>query len=190
MPDDVVAPLKVRGSRIEVRAGAFSDSRTLTLHLQVRGTTAAGDSFTVDLGEPRPNPATLSAATDACADGCTITDLVLVRSGGVGSVSGVLTLGPISVDGVEVDGLAAREWRAARVDERQLDSSTTGTVERLPDGIAVSFDAPPSASPGVVRRDVPAALPAILVTGTDLQPPGPGCWCGATAWTAARCRSR
>ncbi len=36
----------------------------------------------------------------------------------------------------------------------------------------MSFNAPPSASPGVVRRDVPAALPAILVTGTDLPTTG------------------
>ena len=172
VPDDVVAPLQVRGSQIEVLAGVLSDARSLTLHLQVRGVTAVGDSFTVDMGEPQPDPGPLTATTDACTGGCTITDVVLVRRGGLGSVSGILTLRRISVDGVEVDGLAAREWRPARVDERELDSAPTGTFDRLQDGIALSFSAPPSASPGVVRRDVPSALPALLLTGTDLPTTG------------------
>ncbi len=172
VPDDVVAPLTVRGTRFDVRAGLVADTADFTLHLFVRGTTAAGEMLAVDLGAPQPDAGPLSATAPACADGCTISQLVLVRRAGVGSTAGLLTLGPLSVDGVEVDGLVPRDWRPARTDERAVDSSTIGTVEPFPDGLALRFSASPSASPGVVRRDVPSALPAVVVTGTPLRPVG------------------
>lgn len=173
VPDDVVAPLEVRGSRFEVPVVLLADTVDLTLQLHLRGTTATGEAVTIDLGVPPAEETVLRATTNACADGCTISQAVLVRRGGVGSVTGVLTLGALSVDGTEVDGFAPRDWRPARVDEREVDSSTTGTVERLPGGgLVMTFNATPSASPGVVRRDVPAALPAVLVTGTPLRPLG------------------
>jgi hypothetical protein len=172
VPDDVVAPLHVRGSLVSLVAGVVSDARSFTLHLHLRGTTAAGEPLTIDLGEPPPEPVPMTAPTNACAEGCTISQLALVPRGGVGSVSGVLTLGAMSVDGTEVDGLDARDWRPARVDERLLDSPATGTVEQGTDALTVEFSAPQSAGPGVVRRDVPPALPAVLVTGTELPAVG------------------
>lgn len=173
VPDDVVAPLTVRGTQLEVRAALVADTADFTLHLFARGTTAAGEALAVDLGTPQPDAGPLTATAPVCADGCTLNQLVLVRRGGVGSTAGVLTLGPLSVDGVEVDGLTPRDWRAARTDERQIDSSTTGTVERLAGGgLAVTFSASPSAGPGVVRRDVPSALPAVVVSGTPLRAVG------------------
>jgi len=179
IPPDLVEPLVVRGSTasvtvryptVVVRAEEpFPDgevAQDVRLGLQLRVTTPEGTVRGVLLGalDPEAETQTLTARVQACAKGCTVTSLFLTRTSGIGAVTGNVTLDDLEIGGRSYP-FAPGEWRPARVDESVPDSASATTLRGLggrEDGLVVAFDATPSMTPGLVRRDVPTELPAIV----------------------------
>ncbi len=171
VPEGVAQPLVVRGTQVTLEV-LFSDHAPpdLDLGVQLRLGRPDGEITSVVLGVLDGGPQTLVGAIPACAEGCTVQSVLLTRVTGTGSITGSVGLVALTVGGVE-HPFVREEWRSARADEGSPDSTATGTVFALSapqPGLELSFGVTPSALPGVVRRDVPTQLPAIVGAQTPL----------------------
>lgn len=171
VPEGVPQPLVVRGTRASLEV-VYSETgrRDLELGVQLRLGRPDGEVASVVLGVLDGGAQTLVGAIPACVDGCTVQSVLLTRVTGNGSVTGSIGLESLTVGGVEHPFLRD-EWRSARADESGPDSTSTGTVYALAapaTGLELTFAVTPSATPGVVRRDVPSQLPAIVGERTPL----------------------
>lgn len=133
-----------------------------------------GRESPLSFGRMTFGPQTLTAQTDACLRGCRLAALGLVRlPGEIGVLAGQVTFRAITVDGVEVRvPFRRQEWRAARVNEDLAISSPVSKVSAVPGGLLMRFTNSPSQSPGVVRADVPLAIPLVAAGATTLADVG------------------
>lgn len=179
VPADVPEPLVVRGgtATVVVAGSAFQvneqpeGAAPVRLGVQLRVLTDDGDVRSTVLGVLDGGPQTLTAAVPDCRTGCTVAGVRFLRVEGTGPVAGAVTLLSLEVGATTapfVDG----EWRSVRIDESVPDSTPAGSlrpVGGVDDGLAVQFTAGPSVTPGVVRRDIPTELPAVIGARTDLD---------------------
>ncbi len=174
VPEGLVEPLVLTGPELTVRvAGVRIVRPDVELALTVRVLTADDEPAAVRMGVLDGGAQTLTAPAPACVGGCTVLSLVLPQATGSGSVAGEVDLVSIAAGGRETPFLL-KEWRVARVDESRIDSAATGSLEALQEvlGLRLLAVVPVSATTGVVRRDVPTELPALLGAQTTLQPVG------------------
>jgi putative ABC transport system permease protein len=179
VPTRIPQPLVVRGDTATIQvARSFLYSRNrITIGLQLRFVTAAGDAGAAILGELDPRgsgPRTLTGRLPGCRPGCTVAGVYLVRRAGVGEITGSVELESLRVGALSYE-FAEADWRPGRVEEAVPDSSSTSTLEPREgtrDGVVVRFTASPSIVPGIVRVDVPTELPAVVGDRTSLSPIG------------------
>lgn len=166
VPAGIPQPLVVRGSSatVDVAASYLVSKADVDVGLQLRVVTPDGKVRSTTLGalDRQGGGSTLTAPVPACAQGCTVSSVFVVRRAGIGELSGSVELLSLEIGGTTYP-FADGEWRPARIDESVPDSATTSALRaRAGEGLVVSFDASPSTAPGIVRRDVPTELPAIV----------------------------
>jgi putative ABC transport system permease protein len=175
VPAGIPQPLVVRGSTATVRiAESYFFAKGVTVGVQLRVATPGGTLRSTLLGSLDSRPgrsATLTAAVPACAKGCTVVSLFITRTSGIGEVIGTVELTSLTIGGRTYPFTEA-DWRPARLEESEPDSAVTSSVRALsdpPGGVALRFEASPSITPGMVRRDVPTELPAVVSDQTRLS---------------------
>jgi putative ABC transport system permease protein len=175
VPARMPQPLVVRGSTATIKvAASYLYSRTdVRAGVQLRVVTVDGQVKSTMLGalDSLGHGRTLTAKVPACAKGCTVASVFVARRAGLGEISGSVELVSLRIGG-KTYPFAASEWRPARVNESAPDSTTTSTLaprEGTLDGVRIGFEASPSIVPGIVRRDTPTELPAIVGEQTQLS---------------------
>jgi putative ABC transport system permease protein len=171
----VAPPLEVRGTRWRIAVDAQFLRGTPGRRLLVRLATPDGKTTAARLGPLSDGSQVLGARVRACAQGCRIIGFTVARQPlELGILVGEVTLKRLTVDRVPVEeGFTTKEWwRPTRVDDQRPDSTQTSEVTVTPEGLHVSFKAVPSATPGVMRTDVPEVLPALIAAGTLVDPTG------------------
>ena len=175
VPDRIPQPLVVRGSTatIVVAASYVYSTTDIEAGAQLRVVKPNGQVQSTTLGvlDPQGTGSTLTAQVPACAQGCTVASVFVTRRAGVGEISGSVELVSLKIGG-KTYPFSADQWRPARVDESVPDSATTSTLgerEGVQDGVVIRFQASSSTVPGIVRRDVPTEVPAIVGDQTRLS---------------------
>jgi putative ABC transport system permease protein len=175
VPSNIPEPLVVHGSTatIDVAAAYLYSVTHVEVSVQLRVITPDGEVQSRILGalDPQTRDQRLTVELPACAQGCTVASIYLARRGRTGEVSGSVELVSLTV-GDRTFPFSASEWRPARVNESAPDSTTTSTLgvrKGAGGGAVLRFDASPSISPGIVRRDVPTEIPAIVGEQTQLN---------------------
>ena len=166
---DIADSVEFAGSRLSVQLDGSLASRSPNVTVTAGVSLADGTARRIPLGRLGFGQQTLVGRADVCADGCTLTDVTLIREPGeIGALIGSVTFAALLVDDVPVEPVftEAADWRSTRIDEARIDSSPIATVSADAAGLRMDFNATPSGVPGIVRADVPEALPVLAVGAT------------------------
>jgi putative ABC transport system permease protein len=179
VPRGLQPPLVVHGRSASI---TVSSSRRLDLDikldLQLRVVKPDGEVEAISLGSLdrlSGGHRTFTGPAPECVDGCTVAKVLVNRSEAeIGEISGQIDLVSLRVGG-RTYPFSTDEWRTTQSDETMPDSfptSSIGPVVGPAGGLSMSYDANASALPGIVRRDIPSELPAIIGDRTPLEPIG------------------
>ncbi|WP_133412047.1 hypothetical protein [Vallicoccus soli] len=167
---DGATSLEVRGVRWEAELELDQVETAVPLALLGAATTLEGVPVPAAFGRLVEGRQRVVAQVPSCRAGCRVSQLRLVRAGGVGGVVGSARLLSLSVDGTVVERFDVDDWRPTTVDEELPGSSpTTDLVEAPGGGIDVSFAVSPSVTPGIARRDVPPVLSGVVGSATAVR---------------------
>ena len=166
---EIADSVEFAGSRLSVQLDGSLASRSPDVMVTAGVSLADGTARRIPLGRLGFGPQTLVGRADVCAGGCSLTDVTLIRElGEIGALLGSVTFAAVLVDDVPVESVFTEEadWRSTRIDEARIDSSEIVTLRADAAGLRMDFNATPSAVPGIVRADVPEALPVLAVGST------------------------
>ena len=133
---------------------------------------AAGAEHRASAALVGDGPQTARMDVDGCRAGCRLDEIVLVRQPGEsGILVGQATFTRLTDGGREVPGAFARlGWRSSRLNEDLAASTETSRLERAgADGLRATYNVGPLDVAGIVRADVPAALPIVVTPATGLD---------------------
>lgn len=164
--------LTVRGRRLSLAIAADLASGSPEVALVATLLTSDGRETTAAFGRVRFGEQVVDASVRDCARSCRLTALHFVRAQGqVGGLTGRVDFLRLDVDGRPIPdafGLA-QAWRPARLDADRPISSIVSTVEQAPVGLRMAFNTGTAQNAGMVRADVPEALPVLVAGATSLE---------------------
>jgi putative ABC transport system permease protein len=175
LPANIPEPLEVRGDTVTIKVAStyLLVTEDVVARLQLRVRTPDGDVNSTTLGalDHLGGKQTLTAPLPACAEGCTVVSVFVTRDSATTDLPGTVELASLDIGGRSYP-FSVQEWRPAGIDEGAPDSAATSTLGPPEDnqgGLVMRFGAAASVTPGMVRRDVPTELPAVVGEQTPLN---------------------